>query len=81
MVLGLILSHAGVKVTVLEKHSDFLRDFRGDTVHTPTVRLMDELGLGERFRRLPPNRLGDLVAPRNLSRLPWMDLGVVHHRT
>jgi hypothetical protein len=42
---------------------------------------MDELGLGERFRRLPPNRLGDLVAPRNLSRLPRMDLGVVHHRT
>ncbi|MGP3918722.1 FAD-dependent oxidoreductase [Nonomuraea sp. 10N515B] len=63
MMLGLLLSRAGVQVTVLEKHGDFLRDFRGDTVHASTVRLMDELGLGEKFRRLPQNRLGDLEAP------------------
>ncbi|MDP4511800.1 FAD-dependent oxidoreductase [Nonomuraea turcica] len=63
MMLGLLLARAGIEVTVLEKHGDFLRDFRGDTVHASTVRLMDELGLGERFRRLPQSRLGDLVAP------------------
>ncbi|MDP4511038.1 FAD-dependent oxidoreductase [Nonomuraea turcica] len=63
MMLGLLLARAGIEVTVLEKHGDFLRDFRGDTVHASTVRLMDELGLGEKFRRLPQNRLGDLVAP------------------
>uniref|UniRef100_UPI003F4966AD FAD-dependent oxidoreductase n=1 Tax=Nonomuraea sp. CA-252377 TaxID=3240003 RepID=UPI003F4966AD len=63
MMLGLLLARAGIDVVVLEKHADFLRDFRGDTVHASTVRLMDELGLGEKFRRLPQNRLGDLVAP------------------
>jgi 2-polyprenyl-6-methoxyphenol hydroxylase-like FAD-dependent oxidoreductase len=49
MVLGLLLARAGVQVTVLEKHGDFLRDFRGDTVHASTLTLLDELGLGERF--------------------------------
>jgi 2-polyprenyl-6-methoxyphenol hydroxylase-like FAD-dependent oxidoreductase len=51
--LGLLLARAGVDVTVLEKHADFLRDFRGDTVHPVTMRLLDELGLFERFDRLP----------------------------
>lgn len=53
MVLGLLLARAGVEVTLLEKHGDFLRDFRGDTVHPTTLRLLDELGLGERFAELP----------------------------
>jgi 2-polyprenyl-6-methoxyphenol hydroxylase-like FAD-dependent oxidoreductase len=53
MVLGLLLARAGVEVTVLEKHADFLRDFRGDTVHPTTLRLLDELGLWERFAALP----------------------------
>ncbi|MFC5065183.1 FAD-dependent oxidoreductase [Actinomycetospora atypica] len=53
MVLGLLLARAGVEVTVLEKHGDFLRDFRGDTVHTSTLTLLDELGLWPRFDRLP----------------------------
>ncbi|MFF4380559.1 FAD-dependent oxidoreductase [Kitasatospora sp. NPDC001547] len=61
MMLGLLLARAGVEVTVLEKHGDFLRDFRGDTVHASTVRLMDELGLGRKFAALPQSRLGDLV--------------------
>lgn len=52
MVLGLLLARAGVEVTLLEKHADFLRDFRGDTVHPTTLRLLDELGLGERFAAL-----------------------------
>ena len=43
----------GVEVTLLEKHGDFLRDFRGDTVHPTTLRLLDELGLWERFAALP----------------------------
>ena len=52
--LGLILARAGVRTTVLEKHADFLRDFRGDTVHASTLTLLDELGLGEQFAALPP---------------------------
>ncbi|MFF9643536.1 FAD-dependent oxidoreductase [Kitasatospora aureofaciens] len=63
MMLGLMLARAGVEVTVLEKHADFLRDFRGDTVHASTVRLMDELGLGRKFAGLPQSRLGNLVVP------------------
>jgi 2-polyprenyl-6-methoxyphenol hydroxylase-like FAD-dependent oxidoreductase len=51
--LGLLLARAGVEVTVLEKHADFLRDFRGDTVHPVTMRLLDQLGLFERFDELP----------------------------
>ncbi|MER7580108.1 FAD-dependent oxidoreductase [Kitasatospora sp. NPDC097691] len=61
MMLGLLLARAGVDVTVLEKHGDFLRDFRGDTVHASTVRLMDELGLGREFAALPQSRLGNMV--------------------
>src|SRR3979490_1972965 len=53
MVLGLLLARGGVRVTVMEKHADFLRDFRGDTVHASTLRLLDELGLGSQFAQLP----------------------------
>ncbi|MBW0011819.1 FAD-dependent oxidoreductase [Mycobacterium sp.] len=52
MILGLLLARAGIEVTLLEKHGDFLRDFRGDTVHPTTLRLLDELGLWERFTAL-----------------------------
>jgi 2-polyprenyl-6-methoxyphenol hydroxylase-like FAD-dependent oxidoreductase len=54
LILGLILTRAGIRTTVLEKHADFLRDFRGDTVHASTLNLLDELGLGEQFAALPP---------------------------
>jgi 2-polyprenyl-6-methoxyphenol hydroxylase-like FAD-dependent oxidoreductase len=57
MVLGLLLARAGVEVTLLEKHADFLRDFRGDTVHPSTLRLLDELGLWDRFAALPQSRV------------------------
>ena len=53
MMLGLLLARAGVKVTVMEKHADFLRDFRGDTVHASTLRLLDELGLAKQFAQVP----------------------------
>src|SRR5436190_16533508 len=56
LMLGFLLARAGVAVTVLEKHADFLRDFRGDTVHASTLTLLDELGLGERFAALPQRR-------------------------
>ena len=78
MVLGLLLARAGVAVTVLEKHADFLRDFRGDTVHASTLTLLDELGLGARFAALPQRRLdratvqldAGTVRVGDLSRLP-----------
>ncbi len=57
MVLALMLARAGVDVTVLEKHADFLRDFRGDTVHPTTLRLIDELGLWPKFAALPQSQL------------------------
>ncbi|WP_036460676.1 FAD-dependent oxidoreductase [Mycobacterium sp. 141] len=57
MMLGLILARCGVDVTVLEKHADFLRDFRGDTVHPSTMRLLDELGLLETFDRIPYSKV------------------------
>ncbi|MEJ2864144.1 FAD-dependent oxidoreductase [Actinomycetospora flava] len=63
MVLGLLLARAGVEVTVLEKHADFLRDFRGDTVHPTTLDLLDELGLGERFAALPQSRFDRVAFP------------------
>ncbi|WP_433444880.1 FAD-dependent oxidoreductase [Nonomuraea sp. CA-141351] len=63
VMLGLLLARAGIKVTVLEKHGDFLRDFRGDTVHPSTIRLIDELGLGEGFRALPQSRLDRVAFP------------------
>jgi len=63
MVLGLLLARGGVEVTVLEKHGDFLRDFRGDTVHPTTLELLDELGLGERFAALPQSRLSAVAFP------------------
>ncbi|MGC7096705.1 FAD-dependent oxidoreductase [Amycolatopsis lurida] len=63
MVLGLLLARAGVEVTVLEKHADFLRDFRGDTVHPSTLQLLDELGLGERFHALPHSEIQQVGFP------------------
>jgi 2-polyprenyl-6-methoxyphenol hydroxylase-like FAD-dependent oxidoreductase len=53
MMLGLLLARQGLDVMVLEKHGDFLRDFRGDTVHPSTLRLLDELGLARDFLELP----------------------------
>ncbi|MDQ3600914.1 MAG: FAD-dependent monooxygenase, partial [Actinomycetota bacterium] len=78
MMLGLLLARAGVAVTVLEKHSDFLRDFRGDTVHPSTLTLLDELGLGEQFEQLPHRiveraqiQIGDdLVQVGDFRRIP-----------
>jgi 2-polyprenyl-6-methoxyphenol hydroxylase-like FAD-dependent oxidoreductase len=57
MMLGLLLARAGTGVIVLEKHGDFLRDFRGDTIHPSTLDLMHELGMLDEFLRLPHQEL------------------------
>ena len=63
LVLALLLARAGVDVTVLEKHKDFLRDFRGDTVHPSTLQLLDELGLGGEFASLSASRVEEVAFP------------------
>ncbi len=57
MMLGYLLGRAGIDVVVLEKHADFFRDFRGDTVHPSTLQVMDEVGLIDGFLKLPHQRL------------------------
>ncbi len=61
MMLGLLLARAGVDVTVLEKHKDFLRDFRGDTVHPSTLEVMRELGLLNEFLKRPHQELREFT--------------------
>jgi 2-polyprenyl-6-methoxyphenol hydroxylase-like FAD-dependent oxidoreductase len=73
--LGLVLARAGVRVTVLEKHDDFLRDFRGDTVHASTLTVLDELGLGEQLDAVPTLRyLQSLTAQLDAGDVPIADL-------
>jgi len=62
MMLALLLARAGVSVVVLEKHGDFLRDFRGDTLHPSTLEIMHELGLLERFLQLPHQKVSRINA-------------------
>ena len=78
MMLAVLLLRAGLSVTVLEKHADFLRDFRGDTIHSSTLNLMDELGWGDEFLRLPHQKIrrlsgvfgGETFTVADCSRLP-----------
>lgn len=63
MMLGLLLARAGIEVTVLEKHSDFLRDFRGDTVHPSTLQVLEDIGLIDRFLALPHSEVSLLSPP------------------
>ncbi len=62
MMLAFLLARAGVPVAVLEKHADFLRDFRGDTIHPSTLQLMHELGLLDEFLKLPHARVDHVSA-------------------
>jgi 2-polyprenyl-6-methoxyphenol hydroxylase-like FAD-dependent oxidoreductase len=75
MVLGLLLARAGVDVTLLEKHGDFLRDFRGDTVHPTTLRLLDELGLWERFAALPHSEVQTAKFEADGRSVTYVDFG------
>ncbi|MEY2853990.1 MAG: hypothetical protein RL030_1122, partial [Pseudomonadota bacterium] len=80
LMLGYLLARAGVRVTVLEKHADFLRDFRGDTIHPSTLDVMDELGLLDEFLKLPHTRITELIAEVNGTRVPFADFSHVPTR-
>ena len=62
MMLGLLLARAGIEALVLEKHADFLRDFRGDTLHPSTLEVIAELGLLDALLELPHDRVGEIAA-------------------
>lgn len=75
MMLGLLLARAGVDVTVLEKHGDFLRDFRGDTVHPSTLDVMADLGLLDAFLARPHDEARHLYATISGQRVRLADFG------
>ncbi len=74
MMLGFLLARAGVEVIVLEKHGDFLRDFRGDTVHPSTMTVMDELGLLDEFLKLPHHTISRFAGQFGKTRVQIADL-------
>ncbi|RWX74460.1 FAD-dependent oxidoreductase [Neorhizobium lilium] len=81
LMLGLLLARAGVDVTVVEKHGNFLRDFRGDTIHPSTLEVMGELGLVDEFLRLPHTRAAKLTAEmagRTITMADFSRLPVKH---
>jgi 2-polyprenyl-6-methoxyphenol hydroxylase-like FAD-dependent oxidoreductase len=73
MMAGFLLARAGIDVIVLEKHADFFRDFRGDTIHPSTLELMYELGLLAAFLELPHDEVHELSAEIGPDRLPIAD--------
>jgi 2-polyprenyl-6-methoxyphenol hydroxylase-like FAD-dependent oxidoreductase len=77
IMLGFLLARAGVKVTVLEKHTDFFRDFRGDTIHPSTLQLLYELGLLEKFLKVPHSQVAALSAIIGGKRFPIADFSHV----
>lgn len=80
IMLGLLLARQGVEVTVLEKHADFLRDFRGDTVHPMTLDILDELGLIDEFDRLVRGRMRAVRFATTDGELVHQDLRAVAPR-
>jgi 2-polyprenyl-6-methoxyphenol hydroxylase-like FAD-dependent oxidoreductase len=75
MMLGYLLGRAGIDTLVLEKHADFFRDFRGDTVHPSTLQVMDELGLIDGFLKLPHQQLQKMDAVFGGDSIRIADLG------
>ena len=75
MMLGLLLARQGQDVVVLEKHADFLRDFRGDTVHPSTLELVAELGWLEEFLRLPHTKLSRVTIDMKGRPVTFADFG------
>src|SRR3970040_1556989 len=73
MMLGPLLARAGVDVLVLEKHADFLRDFRGDTIHPSTLEVMHELGMLDDFLALPHQEVRELSPQVGDVRVPVAD--------
>ncbi|HEX4480263.1 MAG TPA: FAD-dependent oxidoreductase [Rudaea sp.] len=74
MMLGFLLARSGVRVTVLEKHKDFLRDFRGDTVHPSTLQILSEIGLYERFDQLKQHKAHELSIAFGNTIQPFVEL-------
>ncbi|MEV6868123.1 FAD-dependent oxidoreductase [Streptosporangium subroseum] len=72
--LALLLARSGVQVTLLEKHADFLRDFRGDTIHPSTLQILDELGLAEEFHKLPHRKAHSMTIRTDDASLTIADL-------
>jgi 2-polyprenyl-6-methoxyphenol hydroxylase-like FAD-dependent oxidoreductase len=77
---GLLLARAGVRVTVLEKHRDFLRDFRGDTIHPSTLEVLAEIGLLDEFRRRPHQEITEISAEVNNHRFVVGDFSKLRTR-
>ena len=77
MMLGLLLARAGVDVVILEKHADFFRDFRGDTIHPSTLDLLDQLGIRDRFDAIPHTELAKLDMVLNGTRVTPINFGLL----
>ena len=75
MMLGLLLARAGVSVTVLEKHADFFRDFRGDTIHPSTLEIIEEIGLLDELLALPHQKATGITAQIGDTTLQLADFG------
>jgi 2-polyprenyl-6-methoxyphenol hydroxylase-like FAD-dependent oxidoreductase len=73
MMLGFLLARAGIDVVVLEKHKDFFRDFRGDTIHPSTLELMHELGLLDEFLKVPHQAVSRMTFQVGAERIPMVD--------
>ena len=80
MMLGFLLARSGVDVVVLEKHADFFRDFRGDTVHPSTLELVCELGLIDEFLKLPHQKVETLTGQVGAEHLKMVDFRFVPTR-
>ena len=78
MMLGYLLGRAGIQTLVLEKHADFFRDFRGDTVHPSTLQVMDELGLIDGFLKVPHQQLQKMDGKFGDQSIRVADLGRLH---
>jgi 2-polyprenyl-6-methoxyphenol hydroxylase-like FAD-dependent oxidoreductase len=77
IMLGYLLARAGIEVAVLEKHADFFRDFRGDTIHPSTLQIMHELGLLDGLLRIPHSELRELTGRVGSDTLTIADFGHV----
>jgi 2-polyprenyl-6-methoxyphenol hydroxylase-like FAD-dependent oxidoreductase len=80
MMLGVLLARQGLNVMVVEKHADFLRDFRGDTVHPSTLELVAELGWLDEFLRLPHSTLDRVTVDMNGKPVTFADFRLVPAR-
>jgi 2-polyprenyl-6-methoxyphenol hydroxylase-like FAD-dependent oxidoreductase len=80
MMLGLLLARAGIDTIVLEKHADFFRDFRGNTIHPSTIDLIDQLGLRTRFDAIRQSEIHTLDVVVNGNRLTPVDFSKLHRK-